>query len=41
VRIAGGGIDIGMAEQDLNDADIGSAFEQVRGEAMAPMPHAA
>jgi hypothetical protein len=30
-----------VAEQYLNDPDVGAVLQQVRGEAMAPMPHAA
>ena len=39
--IAGGGVDAAVAEQYLNDPDVGAVLQQVRGEAMAPMPHAA
>jgi hypothetical protein len=39
--VAGGGIDAAMAEQDLNGAEFGAAFEQVGGEAVPAMPHAA
>jgi hypothetical protein len=41
VQIACGGPDIGMAEQDLNGAQVGSGVEHVRGTGVATMPHAA
>jgi len=36
-----GGVDALMTEQDLNDADIRAVLQQVRGEAVAPMPRSA
>ena len=33
--VVGGGVDALMAEQDLDDADIGAVFQQVGGEAVA------
>jgi len=35
--VAGGGIDPGVAEQRLNDPDVGAVFQQMRGKAMPPM----
>ena len=35
--IAGGGVELLMAEQDLDDADIDFALEQVSGKAMTTM----
>src|ERR1035441_4755432 len=32
--VAGGGIDSGVAQQDLDDADIGAVLQQVGGEAV-------
>ena len=32
--VAGGGIDSGVAEQHLDDADIGAVLQQVSGEAV-------
>jgi len=29
---------VGVAEQQLNGAQVGAGFEQMRGEAVAPIP---
>ena len=36
-RIKRGGVQLGVAEQNLDDANIDILFEQVGGEGMAPM----
>ena len=33
--VAGGGVELGMPEQHLDDADVDVLFEQVSGEAVA------
>ena len=35
LRIAGGGVNLAMAKQDLDHAHVGAVFQQVSGEAMA------
>jgi hypothetical protein len=40
-QITGCGPNIGMAEQHLDGAQISALIQQVRREAMSPMPHAA
>src|SRR3546814_3479473 len=35
LRVKGGGVECGMTEQHLDDADIDAIIEQVRGEAVA------
>src|SRR3546814_9721244 len=35
LRVKGGGVECGMTEQHLDDADIDAILEQVRGEAVA------
>ena len=39
--IACSGIDAGVAEEGLDDARVGSGFQQVSGEGVAPMPSSA
>jgi len=39
--VAGGGVDVAVAEQDLNNAEIGALFEQMSGEGVASMPRSA
>ena len=34
-RVKGGGVELGMAEQDLDDADVGVLFQEVRGKAVS------
>lgn len=34
-RVTGGGVDLAMAEQHLDDADVGTVFQQVGGEGVA------
>jgi hypothetical protein len=41
VKVNGRLLQIAMSKQDLNGPKIGAGFEQVRGEAVPPMPHAA
>ena len=41
LQIARRGFEVGMTEQDLNGAEIGAGFEQVRGEGVSPIPRAA
>src|SRR4051812_2475306 len=33
-RVKGGGVELGVAEQNLNDPDVGVLFQQMRGEAV-------
>jgi hypothetical protein len=35
VGVEGGGLEIAVAEEDLNGADVGAGFEEVGGEAVA------
>jgi hypothetical protein len=35
VKVDGSDLKVAMAEQDLNGAQVGSGFEQVRGETVA------
>ena len=39
VEIASGFFQIVMAQQDLDGVQVGASFEQVGGEAMAPISH--
>ena len=38
VQIAGSGLQSGVAEQELNGAEIHARFQQVSGEGVAPIP---
>ena len=38
VRVNAGRLQLGVAEQDLDHADVDLLFQQVRGEGMAPIP---
>jgi len=41
VEVAGGGADVGVAQQNLNGTEIGSGVQHVGGAGVAAMPHAA
>jgi hypothetical protein len=41
VGVNGGGLEVAVTEQDLDDADAGPGFQEVRGEAVALMPNSA
>jgi hypothetical protein len=41
MQVDAGGFQVGVSKQHLDGGQIGAILQQVSGEAVAPMPHAA